>query len=69
MHPHVLVCIPLNGRKWLRCRDVPIQVRPTFIQRAGISGYVQAVIKRRWLFRYIRSLWMHPIEQAEMVAM
>ena len=24
IHPHVLACIPLNRRKWLRCRDVPI---------------------------------------------
>ena len=32
-----------------QCRDVPIQVRPTFIQRADVSGYVQVVIKRRWL--------------------
>ena len=25
LHPHVWACIPLNGRKWLRCRDVPIR--------------------------------------------
>ena len=31
IHPHVLVCIPLHGQKWLRCRDVPIRcVRPLF---------------------------------------
>ena len=31
IHPRVLACIPLNGRKWLRCRDVPIRcVRPLF---------------------------------------
>lgn len=44
----------------LRCRGVPIQVRPTFIQGAGVSRYVQVQIKRRRLFRYICSLWTHP---------
>ena len=44
IHPHVLVCIPLNRRKWLRCRDVPIQVRPTLIQCAGVSNTYRSLL-------------------------
>ena len=53
-----------NWRKGLRCgHEYPSieqvkmiamqgrtdEVRPTFIQRAGISRYAQVVIQRRWL--------------------
>ena len=111
IHPRVLVCIPLNRRKWLRCRDVPIQVRPTLIQCAGVSNTYRSLFNDGYYFvasvlcGHIRRpveptdapvgtslhhtsrkthtlrVWgggsfdtsarfgMHPIEQAEMVAM